>query len=87
MAKRSKRLMSAIKSLKQEVEKHFEKLDKDIGEKDEMLVRYHIKEIDRSLIATLERKIILLGENADDIILVKRFKDRLEEYKRKIGIK
>lgn len=74
MVKRSKKLKSAIESYKAEIEKHFEKLDKDIIEQDEILAKYHAKEIDKSLIATLERKIDLLGANAKDVELLKRYK-------------
>ena len=86
MVKRSKRLISAIDSLKQEIEKHFEKLEKDMKENNDILARYHIKEIDKSLITTLERKIILLGENKEDIILIKRFRDRLNDFKLKMNM-
>ena len=87
MVKRSKRLEKAIKSYKSEIEKHFEKLKKDISGKDEILARYHIKEIDKSLITALEHKINLLGSNARDIELIKKYKALLEEYKKKMGVK
>ena len=86
MAKRSKRLKSAIESYKAEIDKHFEKLGKDISEKDEILARYHVKEIDKSLITALERKISLLGADASSIELIKRYKSRLAEYKKKLGM-
>ena len=86
MVKRSKRLKNAIESYKAEIKKHFEKLDKDIAEKDEILTRYHIKEIDKSLITTLEHKINLLGMNTADVELIKEYKNRLEEYKKKLSI-
>ena len=84
MVKRNKRLDKGIESLKKEIEKHFEKLYKEIIEKDEILARYHIKELDKSLITALERKIKLLGENIE---LVKEYKNHLEEYKKKLNIK
>lgn len=86
MAKRSKRLKNAIESYKAEIEKHFEKLEKDINERDEILARYHIKEIDKSLITALERKIILIGGTTEDTELIKRYRKRLEEYKKKLGM-
>jgi len=86
MVKRSKKLRIAIESYKKEIEKHFEKLDKDINEKDDILARYHIKEIDKSLIAALERKIGLLGEDTDSAELIKQFRNRLEEYRKKLGM-
>ncbi|MEK6873680.1 MAG: hypothetical protein AABW91_02450 [Nanoarchaeota archaeon] len=86
MVKRSKRLEKGIKSLKKEIEEHFGKLDKDIIEENEILARYHIKEIDKSFISVLEHKINLVGGNSGDIELIKRYKNRLEEYKKKLGM-
>ena len=85
MAKRSKKLKSAIESYKAEIEKHFEKLDNNINEQDEILARYHIKEIDKSLITALEHKISLL-DGPEDSGLIKRYKNRLEEFKKKLNI-
>jgi len=86
MVKRSKKLKTAIESYRAEIEKHFEKLEKDINERDEILARYHIKEIDKSLITALEKKMILLGEEVEDIELIKKYKNLLAEYKRKLGM-
>ena len=86
MAKRTKRLKSAIESYKKEIEKHFGRLDKEIDEKDEILARYHIKEIDKSLITALKQKIGLLGETRRDSELIKKYKNRLEKYKKKLRI-
>jgi len=86
MAKRAKRLKSAIESHKAEIERHFDKLDKEINEKEEILARYHIKELDKSLIAVLEYKISLLGATKEDLELIKKCRRRLEEYKKKLGI-
>ena len=83
MAKRNKKLDQGIESLKREVEKHFDKLDKDIIENDETLARYHIKEIDKSLITALEHKIKLLGGNLE---LIQIYRNRLESYKKRLGI-
>jgi len=85
MANRTKRLKRAIGSYKKEIEKHFEKLDKEIDKKDEILARYHIKEIDKSLITALEHKISLL-DGPEDSGLIKRYKNRLEEFKKKLNI-
>mgnify|MGYP001601084731 FL=1 len=86
MVKRSKRLKKAIESYKAEIEKHFNKLDDDMKEQNEKLARYHIKEIDKSLIASLERKISLLGANEEDTELVERYRDRLKDYMKKLGV-
>ncbi|MBI3623853.1 hypothetical protein HY212_07285 [Candidatus Pacearchaeota archaeon] len=86
MAKRVKRLKMAIESYKAEIEKHFNKIDDDFNEKNEILARYHIKEIDKSLIVALEHKISLLGTNPNYKELIKVYKNRLEVYKKKLGI-
>lgn len=87
MRKRAKKLKIAIESYKEEIEKHFEKLEKDISEKNDILARYHIKEIDKSLIDALEKKINLLGNDFNYIELIKKYKARLEEYKKRLEIK
>ena len=43
MAKRDKRLKKSIESFKEQIEKHFKKLDNDLNEKNEINARYHIK--------------------------------------------
>lgn len=78
MAKRSKRLKIAIESYKAEIEKHFEKLDQDISENDEILAKYHVKEIDKSLISALEHKLNLLGGDARDVELIKELAVKLK---------
>ena len=40
-------------------------MNSDINEKNETLARYHVKEIDKSFITALERKINLLGEDTE----------------------
>ena len=86
MVKRSKRLKSAIESYKEEIEKHFLKLENDFKEENEILARYHIKEIDKSLIATLEYKLDLLGVKKEYSALIKKYKDKLKSYKNRFGI-
>jgi hypothetical protein len=90
MAKRDKKAEKGIESLKKEIEKHFEKLDKDIIENDELTARYHIKEIDRSLIDSLEKKTMLLKENSKESKESKKLlsflRKKLEEYKKKISL-
>ena len=65
---------------------HSCKLHLDINEKDEILAKYHVKEIDKSLIATLEHKISLLGMSHEYSELIKKYKNRLEVYKKKLGM-
>ena len=61
-------------------------MNSDINEKNETLARYHVKEIDKSLINALEKKMNLLGREAEDIELIKRYKNLLAEYRRKLGM-
>ncbi len=86
MVKRAKKLEKGIESIKKEIEEHFLKMDTDIGEKNYEAGKYHAKEIDRSLFVALEHKISLLGEEEKYAELVKSYKNRLEEYKKKLGI-
>ncbi|PIN88414.1 hypothetical protein COU61_05015 [Candidatus Pacearchaeota archaeon CG10_big_fil_rev_8_21_14_0_10_35_13] len=86
MVKRNKKLKKAIESYKEEIGKHFKKLEKDLDEGDETTARYHVKEIDKSLIAGMENKMKMLGELEEDIEIVNKYKKLLEEYKKKLGI-
>jgi hypothetical protein len=86
MVKRSNRLKKAIESYKEEIERHFDKLDNDLLENNEILAKYHIKEIDLSFIATLEKKLVLLDDNKENKELIDKYKQRLKEYKKKLGI-
>lgn len=87
MVKRSKRLERGIESLKKEIEEQFSKLDEDLIEEDEILAKYHIKEIDKSFIVALEHKMDLINQNNENIELIKEYKNRLGNYKKKFGIK
>ncbi|MFH1711303.1 MAG: hypothetical protein ABH840_03255 [Nanoarchaeota archaeon] len=75
MAKRIKRAEKGIESLKQEIENHIQKIEKDIEEGNIDRGRYHIKEIDKSLLKALELKMGIAGVENDDILL---FRKRLE---------
>jgi hypothetical protein len=83
MVKRSKRLEKGIESLKKEIELHFSKIDCDINENKINLGRYHFKEIDLSLLASLENKLDLLGKKDST---VKEYGDRLNKLKDKLAI-
>ena len=87
MVKRRDRLEKGIESIKKEIENHFEKLDNEIKNENDITARYHIKEIDKSLIDALEYKIGLLGINKENRELVNDYRKRIEEYKDKLGIK
>ncbi|GEM_PF-4594535 len=88
MVKRVKRLEKGIESLKEEIEEHFNKLDQDILEKEDILAGYHVKEIDKSLIRALEHKMSLIdgGNKKEHIELINEYKKRLEDYKKKLDI-
>jgi len=83
MAKRAKRAEKGIESLKEEIEKHFEKIEQDIQKNNIDRGRYHFKEIDKSLLTALKLKIEILGK-ADDSVEV--FKERLEKLREKLEL-
>ncbi|MEK6928195.1 MAG: hypothetical protein AABX11_07210 [Nanoarchaeota archaeon] len=83
MAKRSKRLEKGIESLKQEIETHFAKIAQDIEEGNLDRGRYHIKEIDKSLLKALEIKINILQSNDESLNL---YRDKLNKIKKDLGI-
>lgn len=86
MAKRVKKLEKGIESLKNEIEEHFAKIDSDIEEKNFDFGKYHVREIGKSLLVALEHKIDLLGADEKYAELVKSYKSRLEEYKKKLSM-
>lgn len=90
MVKRARKIEKGIESLKEEIKKHFKKLDNDILENDETTARYHIKELDKSLIANLEKKMALLNKDSKEAIenkeLFDKCRKKLEEYKKKLSI-
>ena len=73
--KREKRLIKSIESLKKQINEHFEKLDKEVKQEDEITAKYHFKELDKSLILNLEKKMEFLG---------KVDKELLDDYKSKL---
>jgi hypothetical protein len=83
MAKRTKRLEKGIVSLKKEIEIHFDKIEQDIKENNLDRGKYHIKEIDKSLLKALELKIQILGISDDSLV---EFRKRLEKMKKVLGI-
>ena len=82
MVKRSKRLKKSIESLKEQIEKHFDKLEKEIIEKDELTAEYHIKEIENSLMFDLKRKMKILGQVDEE--LLKKYKKRLDDFEKEL---
>ncbi|MEX0921046.1 MAG: hypothetical protein WDZ62_02165 [Candidatus Pacearchaeota archaeon] len=79
MVKRSKRIEKGIESIKKQLDSHFEKLEKDTKKGDEILSRYHIKEIEKSFLKDLEYRMRLIGNL--DRPLLERYKKRLKEFK------
>lgn len=80
MAKRVKRAEKGIESLKERIEEHFKNLETDILEENIDRGRYHIKEIDKSLLAALEIKIKILGIKKDTSL--KEYRERLEKLRK-----
>jgi len=83
MAKRVKRISKGVESLKKEIEEHFLKIEKDLREENLILGRYHIKEIDKSLLKALEIKLEILGIKDNSLAV---YKERLEKLKEKFGL-
>jgi len=83
MAKRAKRIEKGIDSLKAEIEEHFKKIEKDISEENFDLGKYHIKEIDKSLLKTLEIKMDILGLKDNSL---QEYRERLEKMKKELGL-
>ena len=81
MAERIKRLEKGIESLKEEIEKHFEKLENDLYRKDFDSGKYHANEIEKSLLKALEDKLMILGIFDDSVIT---YRERLDELMKKI---
>jgi hypothetical protein len=81
MAKRFKRAQKGIESLKKEIEKHFTKIERDILEGNIDRGRYHIKEIDKSLLKALEIKMNYLKIQSNAI---KQFRERLDKLRAKL---
>jgi len=83
MVKRTKRLEKGIESLKKEIEEHFSKIEKDIKENRVERGRYHIKEIDKSLLKSLEIKMEILGIEDNSI---EAYRERLNNLKKSLGL-
>ncbi len=83
MVKRAKKVEKGIESLKKEIEKHFIKIEKDVQEDNIDRGRYHIKEIDKSLLKALELKLKILGLKDDS---VKLYRERLDKIKASLGL-
>lgn len=83
MAKRSKRAKQGIESIKEEIAAHFKKIEEDIKEKNLDRGKYHIKEVDRSLINALKHKLKIMGiEDRDVHEYEKKLKELNERLER-----
>ena len=83
MVKRTKRLTKGIESLKKEIDSHFAKIEEDIADDNLDRGRYHVKEIDKSLLAALEIKIKILGIEDSSLDI---YRKRLEKLKKNLSI-
>jgi len=84
MVKRVKRAEKSIESLKKQIEEHFGKIEADIRENNIDRGRYHFKEIDKGLLATLEIKIKILGIR--DYNLIQAYRERLEKLRKSLNL-
>jgi hypothetical protein len=82
MARRTKRVEKGIESLKKEIEEHFAKIERDVQENNIDRGRYHVKEIDKSLLKALEIKLKISGLEDDS---VKLYRERLNKIKASLG--
>ncbi|MEA3330055.1 MAG: hypothetical protein U9Q06_04905 [Nanoarchaeota archaeon] len=80
----NKKLKKAIESLKDQIERHFLKLQREIINDDIYVVGYYIKEIDKSLINKLESKMRMLGKI--DKTLLENYRLKLADYKKRLNI-
>jgi hypothetical protein len=83
MAKRTKRAEKGIESLKREIENHLGKIEDDLEEGNIDRGKYHIKEIDKSLLTALELKMRIAGVEDDSVSL---FRKRLEELNKGLEV-
>ena len=81
MAKRAKRLVKGIESLKKEIEEHFVKIENDILEGRIERGIYYVKETDRSLLNALELKNRILGKKDNSVAV---YRKRLEKLRKSI---
>lgn len=84
MVKRAKRIEKGADSLKKEIEEHFKKIEDDFLDDNIDRGRYHLKEIDKSLLKALEIKIKILGIEDDNSVLI--YRERLEKLKKRFGL-
>ncbi len=84
MAKRVKRAEKGIESLKKEIEIHFKKIEEDFQGGNIDRGKYHLKEIDKSLLKALETKLDISGIQDDNSI--QEYKERLEKLKKSLDL-
>ena len=81
MAKRVKRIEKGTESLKKEIEEHFAKLEEDIRINRIELGRYHAREIDKSLLKSLEIKLEFLGKEDGSVEI---YRERLNKLMKRL---
>ena len=84
MVKRAKRLKKGIESLKEQIEKHFDKLEMDIQEQNIERGIYPFNEINKGLLKALKIKIDILATQDTS---VKDYKEKLEKFRKLLGLK
>lgn len=84
MAKRVKRLEKGIESIKAEIERHFNKIEEDILSNNIDRGKYHIKEIDKSLLTALEIKLKILGIKNDNSVSI--YREKLERLRKRVNL-
>lgn len=82
MVKRDKKALKGAESIEKEIEEHIRKVEEDIKEGNIERGRYHCKEIDKSLITSLEIKLKIAGIKDDSII--EKYRKRLDNLKKQI---
>jgi hypothetical protein len=84
MARRNTKVRKGVESLKKQIDAHFFKVEKDIGEGNVEAGLYHVKEIDKSLLKALELKLEYLNASKEELKILEDYKQRLELLKQKV---
>jgi ABC-type Fe3+-hydroxamate transport system substrate-binding protein len=76
---KNKDLIKKIRSIKEEVENHFLKLEKEFENNDIRYTFYHFKEVLRSMLKSLEELYERLGKKEEGEAVIKTLLGRLEK--------
>ena len=80
MVKRIKRAIKGIESIEKEIKEHIRKIKQDIKEGNVDRGKYHCKEINKSLITSLEIKLKIA--KIDDKKLLEKYKNEVDKLKK-----